>query len=229
MKRNQVTLAVLLAALSFVAAPSANALSRSQVVAIKKVVADVPAAEVAARAADLVSQADKTDRKDIALATVREIVSKRPSTLIAVVAAIAKAAPEVSVAVATEAAKLAGDQAAAIARAASSGNPAQAEKIASEVAKVAPSSATKITRAVAGVVPDQSVRIVETVVASVPAAQTEIANDPTIQRMTRRSADTGTGTGIITTRAGTIRGTPPPILPPTDEGQPIPGVDYGRP
>jgi len=219
MKRNQVILAVLLAALSFVAAPSASALSHSQALAIKKVVADVPAAEVAARAADLVSQADKSDRKDVALATVREIISKRPATLIAVVAAITKAAPDLSVAVASEAARLAGDQAAAIAKAASTGNPAQADRIAAEVSRIAPSSATKITRAVAAVVPDQTPRIIETVVASVPSAQTEIANDATIQRMSRRSASASTGTGIITTRAGTIRGTPTPNVPPVDEGE----------
>src|SRR5690349_12325335 len=111
MKRNQVTLAVLLAALSFVAAPSASALSHSQVVAIKKVVADIPPAEMAAKAAALVSQSAKADRKEVALVTVREIAAKRPATVVAVVAAIAKAAPEVSAVVAAEAAKLAPEQA----------------------------------------------------------------------------------------------------------------------
>jgi hypothetical protein len=227
MKRNQVTLAVLLAALSFVAAPSASAISLSQVQAIRKVVADVPPAEIAARAADLVSQAPKADRKDVALTAIREVVNKRPATVVAVVAAIAKAAPEVSVAVAAEAARLATDQAAAIAKAAASGAPAQAEQIAVAVAKAVPGSATQVTRSVALVVPDQVGGISEAVVKSVPTAANEITTDPTIQRLSRRSASTPVGTGIITTRAGTIRGTTPNV-PPTEE-QPVSGIDYARP
>jgi hypothetical protein len=227
MKRNQVTLAVLFAALSFVAAPSASALSGTQVQAIKKVVADVPPAEIAARAADLVSQAPAVDRKDVALATVREVVSKRPATIIAVVAAIAKVAPEVSVAVAGEAAKLASDQAASIAKAASAGAPAQAEQIAVAVAKAVPSSATKVTRSVALVVPDQVTTVSEAVVKAVPAAANDIAVDPTIKRLSQRSASQPVESGIITTRGGTIRGTPPPLVPPGEE-QPEEGFDYGR-
>jgi translation elongation factor EF-4 len=228
MKRNQVTLAVLLAALSFVAAPSASALSHSQVVAIKKVVADIPPAEMAAKAADLVTQASKNERKEVALVTVREIATKRPATIVPVVAAISKAAPEVSAAVAAEAAKFASEQASAIAKAAAAGAPAEADVIAAAVAKEVPAAATKVTRAVASLVPDQTSKIVETVVASVPAAQPEITADSTIRRMTQRSASEPTGTGIITTRPGTIRGTPPPNSPPTPE-TPILGFDYARP
>jgi hypothetical protein len=228
MKRNQATLAVLLAALSFVTAPSASALSHSQVVAIKKVVADIPSAEVAAKAADLVMQAPKADRKEVAVTTVREIASKRPATIVAVVAAIAKAAPEVSAIVAGEAAKLASDQAAAIAKAAAYGAPAEAESIAAAVAKAVPASATTVTRSVASVVPDQTPKIVETVVASVPTAQAGIAADATIRRMSQRAASGPTGTGIITTRPGTISGAPVPNTPPSEE-TPVLGFDYARP
>jgi hypothetical protein len=232
MKRNQVTLAVLLAALSFVAAPSASAISVSQVQEIRKVVADVAPAEIAARAAGLVSQASSVDRKDVALTTVREVASKRPATVVAVVAAIAKAAPEVSAAVAAEAAKLATDQAAAIAKAAASSAPAQADQIAAAVAKAVPSSAAKITRSVAVVVPNQAISVSEAVVKAVPAARTEIAADTTMKRLTQRSAAEPVVTGIITTRDGTIRGTPPPNTPPGEEDA-SEGVDgdrlYGSP
>jgi hypothetical protein len=228
MKRNQATLAVLLAALSFFAAPSANAISMSQVQAIKKVVADVPPAEIAARAADLVSQAPSADRKEVALTTVREVVSKRPATVVAVVAAIAKASPDISALVASEAAKLASDQAAAIARAAASSAPAQADLIAVAVASATPASAVKVTRSVVMVVPDQASVVSEAVVKSIPTVANDISSDVTIKRLTTRSASTGTGTGIITTRPGTIRGTPPPNTPPTSE-TPMAGIDYSRP
>jgi hypothetical protein len=228
MKRNQVTLAVLLAALSLVAAPSAGAISVSQVQAIKRVVAEVAPAEIAAQAADLVSQASAVDRKDVALTTVREVVSKKPATVVAVVGAIAKAAPEVSVAVAEEAAKLVPDESAAIAKAAASSAPAHAQKIAAAVAKAVPASATMVARSVAVVVPDQVVHVSEAVVKSVPAVASEIASDPIMKRLTQRSASSPVEIGIITTRPGTIRGTPPPILPPGEE-EPEPGIDYARP
>src|SRR5258708_5411780 len=117
MKRNHVTLAVLLAALSFFAAPSASAISQSQVLAIRKTVASVPAAEMAAKASDIVNRASALEKKDIAVVTVREIASKRPATVVAVVAAISKIAPEVSAAVAAEAAKVCSNQASEIAKA----------------------------------------------------------------------------------------------------------------
>ena len=229
MKRNQVTLAVLLAALSFVAAPSASAISVSQVQAIRKVVADVPPPEIAARTADLVIQAPKADRKDVALTAIREVVAKRPATVVPVVAAISKAAPEVSAVVAAEAAKLATDQAAAIAKAAAGGAPSQAEQIAAAVAKAVPGSATQVTRSVATVVPDQVASVSEAVVKSVPTAAKEITADPTIQRLSRRSSSTPTGPGIITTIPGFISGKSTDGVPPPTEFSPTPGIDSSRP
>jgi len=232
MKRKQVTLAVLLAALSFFAAPSANAISQSQVLTIKKTVADVPAAELAARASDLVVQADKLEKEEVAVTTIREVASRRPATIVAVVGAISKKSPEMSVAVATEAAKLVAERATEIAKAAAAASPAQANQIAAAVAKVAPKSASKVTRAVAMVVPDQTPSIVQTVVASVPSAKNEIQKDPTITRLSQRMSNNSGGTGIITTRPGTIRGTASPDQPPTDAGTPVQGADpnrYSRP
>ena len=234
MKRKQVTLAVLLAALSFFAAPSASAISQSQVLTIKKTVADVSAAELGARASDLVVQAGKSEKEEVAVATVREVASRRPATIVAVVGAMAKATPEVSVAIAAEAAKLVAERASEIAKAVAAAVPAQANQIAAAVAKVAPKSATKVTRAVASVVPDQTSSIVQNVVASVPSAKGEIQRDATITRLSQRMSDNSGGTGIFTTRPGTIRGTDTTQLPPpTDTGSPIAGADekrhYGQP
>lgn len=214
MKRNKATLAVLLAALSFFAAPSASAISQSDVLAIKKAVANVPAAEVAAKAGQIVSQASDSDRKEVALATVRETVGQKPAALVAVVAAIAKAAPEVTVAVAAEAAKLSNDQAADIAKAATTSAPDQAEQIAAAVAKATPKSATSVARSVATVTPDRTDKIVEVVLAAVPAARNEIANDSTLTRLSQRSAGTQGQGGIFTTRSGSISGKPTPGVPP---------------
>jgi hypothetical protein len=228
MKRKHVTLAVLLAALSFFAAPSATAIPESQTLAIKKTVATVPAAELAARASDLVAQADKGEKEEVAVTTVREVASKRSATIVAVVGAIAKRSPELSVSVAAEAARLVAERATEIAKAAAAGAPSQADRIAAAVAKVAPKSATKVTRAVASVVPEQTTQIVQSVVSTVPTAKDEIAKDATISRLSQRMASDSGQSGIFTTLPGTIRGTPPPNLPPTDAGSPTAGADSNR-
>jgi len=222
MKRNHVTLAVLLAALSFFAAPSASAITQSQVQAIKKAVANVPAAEIAAKSAQIVRQSNDTDRKDTALATVREVISKRPATVLAVVAAISKAAPELSAAVAAEAAQICGDQAAEIARVATTSAPGQAEQIAAAVAKASPKAATSVARTVASLVPSQVSKISDAVVSVVPAAGPEIKADATLTRLSQDSASQSQGSGIITSRPGSIRGGPTPNTPPTPVGEPTP-------
>lgn len=233
MKRNHATLAALLAALSFFAAPSASAVSESQVVVIKKAVTESPAAEVAARAADLVIRADKADREEVGLLAVREAASKRPATIIAVVGAMAKVAPDLSPVFAAEASKLVAERSSEIAKAAAAGAPGHALQIASAVAKVAPKNASKVTRAVVTVAPEQSIKIVEAVVASVPSAKVEIQNDSTITRITRRMSNErmagGNGDeGNFTTRPGTIRGVPPPNSPPNPTSTPVVGADPER-
>jgi hypothetical protein len=198
----------------------------SQALAIKKIVADVPAAELAAKAANLVVQADKTDRQEVAVTTVREIAAKRPATIVAVVGAIAKAAPDLSPVVAAEAAKLVAERAPEIAKAATAGAPAQADQIAAAVTKVSPKSAVKVTSAIVAVVPDQTTRVVDAVVSLVPSARPEIAN--TLSRMTERSASGSGGNGTIITLPGTISGKPAPNQPPSDAGTPTAGADSAR-
>ncbi|MFO1498291.1 MAG: hypothetical protein U1G07_07865 [Verrucomicrobiota bacterium] len=228
MKRKQVTLAVLLAALSLVAAPSARALTQADNLAIKTAVAKAPAAELAAHAAQIVAQANKEDRKDAALVTVREIVSKRPAVLLAAVAAMTKAAPDLGADIASEAAKLSPDQATDIAKAAATSAPSRADQIAAAVAKVTPKSASRIAQAVATVVPSQTANIVEMVLNAVPSASTEVSANSFLTRSSQRSASSpGTG-GTITTRPGTIAGTPPPGTPPSEVGAPTTGSDPRR-
>jgi hypothetical protein len=228
MKRNQVTLAVLLAALSFFAAPSASALPESQVAAIKKTVADTPAAELAAAAADIVAHAAQIDKQEVAVTTVREIASQRAATVIASVGAIAKASHEVSVTVAAEAAKLVAERSAEIAKAAAAADPAHADQIAAAVAKVSPRSAAKVAHAVVTVVPELTPRIIDSVINTVPTARTPIQQDTTITRISDKLASQSGNNGVIFTLPGTISGQPIPDQAPTDAGTPTAGADPNR-
>jgi len=221
MKRKHVFLAALVAALSFLAAPSVTALPQTQVAAIQKALVMAPAAEIGAKAAELVRQAGKTDREEVALTAVREIVSKRPATVVAVVGSISKIAPEVSAAVAAEASKLAPNQALDIAKAAAANAPAQADSIAAAVAKVAPNSIASSTRD-AAIVPEQSKQVVENVRANINPDATSMA------RSTQQSSSTNAPSGVIFNKPGTISGRPVPsiIIQLTNPTQ---GADASRP
>jgi hypothetical protein len=239
MKRKTLFVAALLAALATFGVSSAQALSASRAAAIKKAVANVPAAELAATAASIVATADATEREEVAVETLRVIVSKKPSLAPSVVGAIAKIFPESSATIAAEATVLSNEQASEIVKAATSAAPRHANKIAGAVAKVSPKSATKVTRTAVSLVPSAANQIVENVVTTVPSFRQELQKDPTLRRFSRSSAAEGQTQGSISSNPGTIRG----IIPENEDGSPLipnqvtavtPGSDadrdnYGRP
>jgi hypothetical protein len=240
MKRKTLFVAALLAALATFGVSSAQALSASRAAAIKKAVANVPAAELAAKAASIVASSDSAEREEVAVETLRVIVSKKPSLAPSVVGAIAEIFPESSATVAAEATVLSSEQASEIVKAATSAAPHQATKIASAVAKAAPKSAVKVTRTAVTLVPSAADQIVENVVTTLPSFRQEIQRDATVRRFSRSSsAGQGETQGTISSNPGTIRG----IIPENEDGSPLlptqvttvtPGSDsdrdnYGRP
>lgn len=236
MKRETLFIAALLAAGSVLATSSAHALPASQVAAIKRTIADVPNPEMAARAVSIVAKASSEDRQEVAIETVRAIVSQKPSLAPAVVGAISGAHPELSPVIAAEAAALSQEQAPEIVKAAASAAPAQASKIAGAVSKVVPKSALKIARSATAVAPAIVEEITEAVLASVPSARNEIQNDAVLLRFSRNSAGSPNNPGVITTFSGTINGRPSGDLGAPNQvsnAQVTPGADdernYGTP
>ena len=133
------TWAAMLVAVAALATTS-HALTASQVQEIKNTVLSVPVPEMPAKAAELVTKAEKKDRQAVAITAIRAIVMKHRAAAPVVVAAVSKAAPELAPVVALEASKLAPDQKTYIVRSASIAAPTQAR----QVAQVA-SSATQVT------------------------------------------------------------------------------------
>lgn len=136
-----------LAAIATLALSPAHALTATQKGAIKASVANVPALELPAKAAQVVAQASKEDKQDTAIALVREIVSKNQSLAPSLVKALVTALPDSAAIIAATAADLAVDQTVAIAKAAADAAPAQAPAIATVLAKIAPKSVDKIAAA----------------------------------------------------------------------------------
>src|ERR1044071_4020679 len=114
MKR-QITIVAIAMAL---AAPSVFAASNAQLKAIKKTINTVPVPELAAKAAELVTQAAKEDREAVAVTVVRAAITKSRSSAPLVVAAISKAAPEVAAPISRVAAEMEPAQSGSIAAAA---------------------------------------------------------------------------------------------------------------
>jgi len=119
----------LLVALSMFVGTSANALTTSQVKAVRKAVTSVPVPEMGAKAVELILQAEKQDREMVAVTAVRAIVFRYKASAPVVVAAVSKAAPDVAAAVAAAASELSRSDASQIAAAASLAAPGKASDI----------------------------------------------------------------------------------------------------
>ncbi|MCX6904320.1 MAG: hypothetical protein NTW03_12755 [Verrucomicrobia bacterium] len=138
----------------------------AQVVATLK---SAPAAEIPAKAAQLVKQANSNARQATTIAVVKAAIAMRPPTAELVVAAISKANPEMACVAAATAAILLPKQAASIAKAAAAAAPAQAGRIVTFVCRQAPEDYRAVALAVSQAVPGAAREIVEGVGTAIPA------------------------------------------------------------
>jgi hypothetical protein len=141
-------------------APKANPFS--------KVLAAIPAAELPAKAADLVSQAKPAQRSETTVNVVKAALGINPAAAPAIIGAIARAVPEMSSIAAGTAAGEQPRQAAAIAKAAAAAAPMQAGAIAEAVCRVVPREYRSIAVAVSQAAPDANKEIVNAVAAALP-------------------------------------------------------------
>lgn len=189
--------------------------SESPTALVEKAIKGVPAPELAATAAKLVSQAKADDKESVALTTVQVIVSKYPATARTVVASIAKTAPKLAAKVAAKAAEITPDQSVDLAYVAALAARGYAVEVAEAVAKVTPAMTTRINEMVAVAVPETPMLTAE--VASEDTAM--VAASPVIERGARASGGT----------------TPPSAFPKKKvpsksvSGFEKPGADYDRP
>ena len=130
--------------------------------------ATVPAAELPAKAADLVLQAKPRARQAATVNVVKSAVGINPAASPAIVGAIARAVPQMASAAASAAASEQPKQASAIAKAAAAAAPAKAGQIVFAVCRAVPNEYQAIAAAVSQAVPGASKEIVEAVAAALP-------------------------------------------------------------
>jgi len=147
----------------------AAAKDESGLITLKETFSKVPAAEVPAKAAEIVSQAGVSSRDAVAGDVVKASLKKNPAVATAVVGAICRKSPETAPTVAATAVGIQPKQAKLIAQAAAAAAPAQAGEIVKAVCKVAPSAYREVALAVAQVAPKAAKEILSGLSEALPA------------------------------------------------------------
>jgi hypothetical protein len=134
----------------------------------------VSPAELPAKSAELVSQADSKNRLGTTADVVKAAVGLNPAAAAAIVGTIAQSTPEMASVAAATAVALVPNQAIAIAHAAAAAAPSEAGKIVEAVCRVVPDDYREVAIAVAGVAPGAAKEILAGISAAIPALQEPI-------------------------------------------------------
>lgn len=132
--------AMLLVAVLLCNVLTVNALTVPEALIIRKALNAVPVPELAAKAAELVTKADKTNQLSVAFETLRTSLIRSPTVGPSVVAAIARVVPNMAPAITVAAVQMAPKQVDEITRAACLAAPAKTELIISAMARALPES-----------------------------------------------------------------------------------------
>jgi hypothetical protein len=167
-------IAVALLSVAFLAAGSSFGKDTPQANSFSQVLAAVPAAELPAKAADLIARSRSRERQATTVSVVKSAVAMNPASAPAIVGAIARAVPDMASVAAGAAAAEQPKQAAAIAKAAAAAAPSKTARIVAAVCRAVPNEYRNIAVAVAQVVPDAGKQIVNGVAAALPGLQPAI-------------------------------------------------------
>lgn len=222
-----VSLAFMVASISFAeGTPKSNP--------FKPVLAAVPAAEMPAKAADLISHSKSRDRATTTVDVIVAAIAINPAAAPSIVGAIARTTPYMASVAAGIAAAEQPKQAAAIAKAAAAAAPSQARKIVMAVCRAVPNDYRSIALAVSQVVPTASKEILNAITSCMPELKPYIeqsllahgGNSSVLSIVlddAAKMAQTGSGTR---TASATLSRTAPanPSIALSQPGTPVPSV-----
>jgi len=207
----------------------------------------VPAAELPAKAADMVKQVKARDWANTTVSVTKSAVTINPAAAPSIVGAIARSVPDMAAVAAGTAAAEQPKQAAAIAKAAAAAAPAKAGKIAAAVCRAVPNDYKAIAAAVAQAVPGSSKEVVQAVASAIPelkqglekALASNAGGSMNVAAVLDQAGATKDGSGISSgppPRGPTVgppfiplTGTPNTVTPATSGEVPTGGRDYARP
>ena len=223
--------------LSLVCLGASSSLAKDASNSLKKTLSSVPAAELPAKAAQLIADSKVRDREPTTINVVKVAVGMNPAAATAIVGAIARAVVLMAHVAAGTAAEEQPKQACAIAKAAAAAAPSQAGQIVLAVCRAAPNDYRCIAIAVSQAAPGSNKDILNAVACARPELRSEIEKAlensgtsavsvaTTLDQATAPLAQTGPGRHPTGTPPG-----PPIGLPPGGDGRiPPVGLNYSKP
>ncbi|MCX6922295.1 MAG: hypothetical protein NT154_03620 [Verrucomicrobia bacterium] len=186
-----------------------------------KTLSAVPAAELPAKAADLVLHAKARDRQATTINVVKSAVGLNPAAAPAIVGAVARAVPEMAAVAAGTASAEQPKQASDIAKAAAAAAPSQAGKIVAAVCRAVPNECRNVAVAVSQVVPSVNKDILLAVASALPDLKPAIdkllaGNNgnvwPVGATLDQASALTQTGSAVANASTPSARSSAAPVL-----------------
>ena len=158
-KNNRIVQAAAIAALLSFAGSPARALTGKETAVITRSIKDAPVAELAVKAAEMVTKAAEKEKTATAVAAVRAAIIKNTAGAVSVVGSVVKAAPATAPEVAVAAARVVPDQIEAIATTAALAAPDLADKIVAALAELNPKAEERVAKAVMLAVPQAEAKI----------------------------------------------------------------------
>ena len=195
-------------------------------------------AELPAKAAELVTQADAKNLKQTTIEVVKAAVGLNPAAAPAIVGSIAAATPASAGIAAATAAALVPNQVNAIARAAAAAAPTKAGAIVEAICRVMPTAYQSVATTVAQVVPGAGKEILAGIAAAIPGLKNVISQTlasfdgqiPSVSAVlaqVAQSADAATVTAQNTDGSSSLPHGPsvaPPVVTPSGTPTPLPGT-----
>jgi hypothetical protein len=189
----------------------ANAAENSTSLPTLGVLSTVGSAELPAKAAELVTQANPKNLKSATIDIVKAAVGLNPAAAPAIVGSIAQASPDMAATAAATAVTLVPNQVLVIAKAAAAAAPAKAGEIVEALCRVLPADYQIVAEAVADVVPGAAREILAGIAAAMPQLKDAInqtlasyqGNIPSVSSALTQIAQTaGSSAGTVVTGAG---------------------------
>ena len=206
-----------LTVVALAAAVNVNAAENSTASPALSVLSAVGSAELPAKAADLVAQADAKNLKSTTIDVVKAAVGLNPAAAPAIVGSIAHVSPDMAATAAATAVTLVPSQVLVVAKAAAAAAPTKAGAIVEALCRVLPADYQIVAEAVADVVPGAGREILTAIATAVPALKDSInqtlassqGNILSVSSVLTQIAQTSGSTGTPAMPQGPSVGAPP--------------------
>ena len=248
MKSSKIKIGVMIAVVALGSVPNIFAAENAGSASYLSVLTTTASAELPAKAAELVAQADSKNLKQTTMDVVKAAVGLNPAAAPAIVGSIGQTSPAMVATAAATAVALVPSQLSAIARAAAAAAPARAGSIVEAICRVMPAAYQTVAAAVSEVVPGAGKAILSGIAIAIPQLKDAINQTissyggriPSVSEVLAQVAQTENSPGapapsLVVSHIGSvppqvpISATPPVVNPASGSPAPPGGLNYSAP